>query len=132
MKKDIEAAKEPVKGVTVTIIKNQEESWEVYLLNRSPEKIETVLITSRGYGRIKGEEQKTSLLRHAIPYVDQGSYAKVEAIDPAVFHLNNEFWVSYYIGRQIFDKKFIFVPDTITEKNLTFIPELESYGVLHD
>jgi hypothetical protein len=46
--------------------------------------------------------------------------------------LNNEYWVSFYIGDKIFDKKFIFVPDTITEKNLTFIPELEQYGVLHD
>ena len=59
------------------------------------------------------------------------STALVEPIDPAVFHLNNEYWVSYYIGTQIYDKRFIFVPDTICEENLSFIPELELKGVLH-
>jgi hypothetical protein len=55
----------------------------------------------------------------------------IEPIDPAVFHLNNEYWVSYYVGRQIFDKRFVFVPDTICEGNISFIKELEMEGVLH-
>jgi hypothetical protein len=45
--------------------------------------------------------------------------------------LNNEYWVSYYIGSQIFDKRFVFVPDTICEENISFIKELEMEGVLH-
>ncbi len=55
----------------------------------------------------------------------------IEPIDPAVFHLNNEYWVSFYIGTQIYDKRFVFVPETISEKNLIFIKELEMEGVLH-
>ena len=128
MKKDIDV--KPVKDVKVTIVKA--DGWKVYLLNRGESKLENVLITSRGYGEKKGEEQKTSILRHAIPFVDPGMYALIEPIDESVFHLNNEYWVSYYIDGHIYDKKFIFVPDTIIEENLVDIPELEVKGVLHD
>lgn len=130
MKKDIDF--EPVKNVTVSIIRNGENDWQVYLINRSKERLETILVTSKGYGNKNGESQKTSLLRHSIPFLDSGMHALIEPISPDVFHLTNEYWVSYYIGSKIFDKKFIFVPDTIIEKNLTFIPELDAQGVLHD
>ena len=53
-------------------------------------------------------------------------------ITPDVFHLNNEYWVSYYIGNQIFDKKFIFVPDSIREENLILIENLNLKGILHE
>jgi len=90
------------------------------------------MVTSRGYGETKTETQKTSTLRHMIPYLDPGMYALVEPIDDSVFHLNNEYWVSYFIDGQVFDKKFIFVPDSIIEENLTYIEELEMKGILHD
>jgi hypothetical protein len=63
--------------------------------------------------------------------VPPASAVLIEPIDSAVFHLNNEYWVSYYIGSQIYDKKFVFVPDTICDENLTFIKILEREGVLH-
>ena len=127
MKKDIDF--KPVKDVFITIIK--EDGWKVYLLNRSKEKIENVLITSRGYGEHGDEEQKTSILRHVIPYVDPGEYALVEPIDESVFHLNNEYWVSYYIKNQVYDKKYIFLPDSIIDENLIPIEELQMKGILH-
>jgi hypothetical protein len=57
---------------------------------------------------------------------------KIEPISPEVFHINNEYWVSYYIGNQIFDKKFIFVPESIREENLIPIAQLGLEGVLHE
>jgi hypothetical protein len=39
--------------------------------------------------------------------------------------------VSYYIDGQIYDKKFIFVPDSITEGNLSRIEQLDLVGVVH-
>ncbi len=130
MKRDISFT--PVKDVTITVIMTDIDNWEVYLLNRSGQTIDTILVTSKGYGTNRGHEQKTSLLRHSIPTLEPGEYAKIEPISKEVFHLTNEYWLSYYVGNQIFDKKFIFVPDTIIEKNLTFIPELNAKGVLHD
>lgn len=129
MKKDIDFS--PVKDVHVVIAKD-EEGWKVFIINRNSQKLENVMITSRGYGETKSETQKTSTLRHMIPYIDPAMYALVEPIDESVFHLNNEYWVSYFINGQVFDKKFIFVPDSILEENMTFIEELEMKGILHD
>ena len=129
MKKDINFS--PVKDVHVVIAKN-DEGWRAFLVNRNMEKLENVMITSRGYGETKTEKQQTSTLRHMIPYLEPGMYALIEPIDESVFHLNNEYWVSYFINGQVYDKKFIFVPDSIIEDNLTFIEELDMKGILHD
>ena len=59
----------------------------------------------------------------------QGS-AGVEAIDPAVFGLTNEYWLSYYIDGTIYDKKFIFLPESIVDDNLIRIPVLNKPGVM--
>ncbi|MBS1487753.1 MAG: hypothetical protein JST43_09200 [Bacteroidetes bacterium] len=133
MKKDIPIP--DVKNVTLAVareknILNQDE-WKVYLINNNNLAIENTLVASRGYGEQNGEEQRTSTLRHFLETVEAKSWAVVESIDQKLFHLNNEYWVSYYIGHEIYDKRFIFVPDSICEENLIFIPEIQKQGVLH-
>ncbi|MBL7861248.1 MAG: hypothetical protein JNJ65_08800 [Cyclobacteriaceae bacterium] len=133
MKKDIEIPE--VKNVTIAVVReknllNQEE-WKVHLINNNPFPIENTLVASKGYGEKEGEQQRTSTLRHYLETVPANSSVLVEPIDPTLFHLNNEYWVSYYVGAQIYDRRFVFVPDTICEANLTFIKELEKEGVLH-
>ena len=66
------------------------------------------------------------------PEIPSGGHVVVEPIMPDVFHLNNEYWVSYFIGSQIFDKKFIFVPDSIVEENMMTIDPPGLEGVLHE
>ncbi len=105
-------------------------NWTVYLVNLKKEPITNVLITSKGYGEKDGKEVKTSLLRHFIGDVDAQAYAGVEAIDTAVFGLTNEYWLSYYIGNTIYDKKFIFLPESIVDSNLIRIPVLNKPGVM--
>jgi hypothetical protein len=124
-----------VKNVTLAIARRNEKKenaeWKVYLINNNEFPIENTLVASKGYGEKDGEKQNTSILRHFLEIVPAHSTALIEPIDPGVFHLNNEYWVSYYIGNQIFDKRFVFVPDTIREENISFIKELEMEGVLH-
>lgn len=133
MKKDIHQPQ--VENVTLAVTREKnlldQFEWKVYLINNNTVPIENTLVSSTGYGEKDGEQQKTSTLRHFLETVQPNSAALIEPIDPGVFHLNNEYWVSYYIGRQIFDKRFVFVPDSICEENLTFIRELEREGVLH-
>ncbi|MFY0598265.1 MAG: hypothetical protein JXR03_01250 [Cyclobacteriaceae bacterium] len=129
MKKDIKFPK--IEKVLVAVAKD-DEGWKIYLINRSDKKLETIMVTSKGYGKKDGEEQKTSVLRHMIPHLESKEYTAIESIDPQVFHLNNEYWVSFFIDGQLFDKKYIFVPDSIVEDNLSFIPELSLQGVLHE
>lgn len=132
MIKDIQVPE--VRNVTLAIVKEGIkglEEWKVYLINNNEFPIENTLVASKGYGEKEGEKQKTSILRHFLETVPANGSTLIEPIDSSVFHLNNEYWVSYYIGSQIYDKRFLFVPDTICEKNVIFIKELEMEGVLH-
>ena len=133
MKKDIKIP--IVENVTLAVKRSKNEmgkdEWSVHIINLNEVELENVLVASKGYGELNGEKQKTSTLRHYFKSMPAHSTALIEPIDPSIFHLNNEYWVSYYIGKQIFDKKFIFVPDTIKEENLSFIKELEGEGILH-
>lgn len=132
MKKDIDF--HPVTGVKLAIAKgniNGNIEWAVYIINLNMIELNTVMITSKGYGAIDGEEKKTSTLRHMIQELGAESIAKIEPIDPALFALNNEYWVSYYILDQIFDKKFIFTAGSMDPSNMIYIPELDMEGVLH-
>jgi len=132
MKKDIDF--QPVTGVKLAIAKEETAAgteWAVYILNLNLIELKTVMITSKGYGEINGECRKTSVLRHMIDELGAQSVAKIEPIDPSVFVLNNEFWVSYYILDQIFDKKFIFTSGSFDEKFVQMIPEIGLEGILH-
>lgn len=134
MKKDIQFP--PVEGVKIAITRKLNEinqpEWQVFLINRNRQTLTNVFVTSKGYGAKDDIHQKTSTLRHFFAEVPPGSHHLVELIDPQVFHLTNEYWVSYYIGPQLYDKKFIFVPDSITENNLIPIQVLGLEGVLHE
>ncbi|MEJ2004239.1 MAG: hypothetical protein P8X57_04585 [Cyclobacteriaceae bacterium] len=120
MKEDIR--KPAVKNVRIAVAHRTNElnrsEWSVYLLNMNEFSISHVLVSSKGYGDKNGESEKTSVLRHYFEEIGPQSSVMIELIQPEVFHLNNEYWVSYYHEGQIHDKKFIFLPDTIQEENL--------------
>jgi len=104
--------------------------WYVYLINLKNVPLENVLVTSKGYGEKDGEQVKTSILRHSFPLIEANSYKLIEPIDEQTFGLNNEYWLSYYIGREIFDKKFIFLPESIVDDNFIKLPVVNKPGVM--
>ncbi len=119
-------------AIAVALEKESAESkiWYVYLVNLKKEPIENVMITSKGYGEKNGEQVKTSVLRHAFPIIEGGAYKLIEPIDEETFGLNNEYWLSYYIGNDIYDKKFIFLPESIIDVNFIRIPVVNKPGVM--
>lgn len=126
---------DPVEGVVVAIARETNElgteEWNVFLINNNPFVLHNVLITSKGYGEHEGQQVKTSVLRHMFAEVGPKEAVKVEPIDPGIFHLTNEYWVSYYIENKIYDKKYVFVPGSMQPENLTEISILNAKGVLH-
>lgn len=135
MKKDIEIPK--VEGVSVAVVKelNEEKTAEVfnvYLLNQKTDGIRNVLVSSKGYGENKatGEKVATSVLRHFIGDVDGNEYAKIEPIVEDVFGINNEYWVSFTYQGKMYDKKYIFLAETIIEENMIQVPLLDLKGVV--
>jgi hypothetical protein len=134
MKKDISFL--PVEGVKVAIARREttanEYEWHAYILNRNEQPLNNVFVTSKGYGFNGEEKQETSTLRHLIEEVEANGFNIIERIDPAIFHLSNEYWISYFIENQVYDKKFIFVAGSITEDNLIKINQINLEGVLHE
>ena len=132
MKKDLPENLVTDIAIAVALEKESSESkiWYVYVINLKEKPIENVMVTSKGYGEKDGEQVKTSVLRHMIPIIEPGAHALIEPIDEATFGLNNEYWLSYYIGREIFDKKFIFLPESIVESNFIRLPVLNKVGVM--
>ncbi len=132
MLSDIEIPK--VEDVAVAVVPETnevgEEMWIVYLINLKPNLIEGVLVSSRGYGSMDGRKKKTTTFRHFLDELPPNSFKKIEEIVPEVFGLNNEFWVSFYLNKKMYDKKYIFLPETIKERHFTEIPVLGKRGVL--
>ncbi len=123
-----------VENIVIAIVHESNDDgelvWNAYLINLYNQEINNVLVSSKGYGNFDGREVKTSVLRHLIGNVEAKEYAKIETIMDNLFGLNNEFWVSFYLGKNIYDKKYIFLPETISEANLTLIPVINKRGVM--
>ncbi|GGH19858.1 hypothetical protein FAZ19_10380 [Sphingobacterium alkalisoli] len=123
-----------VADISVAIVLEGEtpsvKNWIVYLINEKNIPLTHVLVSSKGYGEKDGKQVKTTILRHFLGDIREKTAAKIEAIDEAVFGLTNEYWVSYYIGGTIYDKKYIFLPESIVDENLSKIPIVNKPGVL--
>ncbi|HEX4888395.1 MAG TPA: hypothetical protein VFV37_10155 [Luteibaculaceae bacterium] len=132
MKKDI--AFPEVIGVSVGITQEIDDSgesiWRVYLINQKKIKLTRVLVSSTGYGEQEGEKIRTSTLRHFFEEVEPQTAVLVEPIMPNLFGLTNEYWVSFYIDDHIYDKRFIFLPESILPSNKVKIPIVDKPGVL--
>ena len=105
--------------------------WHAYIINTNDYDLSNLLIVSKGYSAPQAPKQDTSILRHSIELLKARSYAVIEPLDPAVFKLFNEFWISYYYNQQMYDKRYIFTPESINEEHLVNIDALELEGVLH-
>jgi hypothetical protein len=136
MLKDIPQLK--VNDVALAVVPSQEyasitdaeTSWKVFIINLKQELLTGVLVSSKGYGMVEGEQVKTSVLRHFYEEIPPQSYALIEPIDQSVFKLHNEYWVSFYINKTIYDKKFLFVPGSIAKQNYSKIPIINKSGIM--
>ena len=130
MKKDIPSPE--VKNVTVVIKPEQAGShWTVHLVNTNDFALHNILVASEGYGKKAPNRQKTSVLRQFFEILEAQSSLQIELIDPEVFHLFNEYGVTYYVDNEIHFKKFVFVPDSIITENLSFNDILQSDVITH-
>jgi hypothetical protein len=131
MLKDIDFSK--VTHTAVAIVPEEvdgQEAWNAYFINTGEELLQTVIVNSKGYGELEGKQRKTSNIRWYLGDMPPYSWIKFEEIIPELFHVNNEFWVSFFVDGQIYDKKYVFVQGAISRDNLTTVPLIEKPGVL--
>jgi len=132
MKKDIEIPE--VKDIAIAIVPELNEAgareWSVFFLNLKDIAVDSVLINATGRGRVNGEEKHTATLRFFLDHIEPQSAKRFEMILPEAFALNNEYWVSFYQDKNIFDKKYIFAANSISEDRTVIIPILNKPGVM--
>lgn len=100
--------------------------WQIILVNHSNHLLQKIMISTTGYGVVDESALQTSTLRHFFEELAPNRHQIIERIDPSVFGLENEYWVSCWINEQLIDKRFIFAPDSIHEEYLNsvgFYPE---------
>jgi len=131
MKKDIPDLK--VEDIALAIVPrndDDEELWDSYLINFKDTTIESVLINSKGYGEVDGEEVKTTVLRHFFEEVGPLRCILIEPIQTKLFDLTNEYWISFVQNDYMYDKKYVFVRGSISKENFTTIPFINRKGVM--
>ena len=69
-------------------------------------------------------------MRHFLDKLGPKSWARIERIVEDVFGLNNQYWISFYLNGQIYDKKYIFLPESIHEENFTHLPLMDNRGLM--
>ena len=129
MRKDIEIPK--AENVYIVAVKEwdkefTEQQWNIYLINNRTDEITTVLVMSRG----KGEDKKTSTLRHGLGNIKPKTVAKVEFISTEVLGFTNEYLLTFFAENKLFERRFIFEPHSISEEKVVSLPVLESEGIL--
>ncbi len=130
MKRDIQFR--PVEYMGIAIIKPEiadDVLWDVYLFNFQDINIRNVLVASRGYGEINGQEMETTTLRHFYENINTLEYVKIEPLHEDLFAINNEYWISFQANDYLYDKKFVLTPN-IHQSELTIIPFLNKKGIM--
>jgi len=133
MKKDILIPE--VKNVFVAAVlitdDTGDQQWWIHLINDNTSPLENIMIQSRGYSNLDTKSGvKTATLRKVIKVLPAKSAAKLEPIIPEVFHLFNEYWVTFFEENTLKDRKFIFGPHTIEAVFKEDLPVLKDKGIL--
>ncbi|MBX2889661.1 MAG: hypothetical protein KF734_01920 [Saprospiraceae bacterium] len=134
MIKDIPILK--VENLAVAVVprmdfeEDHEEFWDTWLINLKDEPIRSVLVNSRGYGIIDGEERQTTTLRYFWDEIGPQEAVKIEPVQKDVLGIANEYWVSFSLNDYLYDKKYVFVAGSLDQMNFTEIPLLHRKGVM--
>lgn len=128
MKKDIPIRK--VENIAVAIVPQDDDLWDVFLINLKEAPIQNVLVNSKGYGEIENKKVETTCLRYYYEGVLPQTAVKIEPIQTKLFNIAHEYWVSFQYDNFMFDKKYVFVRGSIQEELFTHIPILDCKGIM--
>ena len=89
MKRDIPLRK--VENLAMAVVPRNDDinddMWDVFIINLKDQPIKSVLVNSKGYGKINGDARKTATFRHFYEEIAGNSAEPVEAIIKKVFQL---------------------------------------------
>ena len=129
MKKDIHIPE--VKDVYIAVVQEYNEAykvfdWNAYIINNKSVCLDMVIIVTKG----SSKDKITTTFRKKIDALPAKSFAKIEMIQEDVLSMNNVFNVSFFEDNKIYEKRFEFQKNTISESFLDDIPLMRLKGVL--
>ena len=83
--------------------------WEAIIYNHSDQKLENILINTKGSGSIGEREVITATMRYFKDELPSETSFKVESITNEVLSINNEFWISYSLDDKLYEKRIQFI-----------------------
>ena len=132
MKKD--TPRKIAQNIALAIVRDEnefkKEVWNVYLLNLKDIEIDTILISTRGYGIIEGSNIVRQPKTLSIQKIPPQSYSVIEPIPFSFLNFKNEYWVTFFENGELFEKKYIFLPNSIVNDNFTNVPLIKKAGVM--
>jgi hypothetical protein len=106
------------------------ENYYAYLINLKNETLENVLIRSNGYGVLEDNRYETTELRRFYDDLEPKSFIKIEPVLADALKLSNQYWVSFYVDKVLYDRKYVFVPGSVDPANFIKLPLVEEQGVM--
>jgi hypothetical protein len=132
MKRDIIQLE--VSDVYIAIVpgpgENGQTQWSAVLINDKDTMLTNTIVNASGVGEIDGKEKSTTTLRLFLGDIPAKSSRLFEILLEESFGLNNNYWVSFYIGADIYDKKYQLKAGEIDSNNLVFAPILDLPALL--
>ena len=123
MKKDILI---PVSvGLNLAIVPLTEKSWDLYLINTNEHSLRSLIVVSEG----KSDTKQSSQLRYFLEAITPKSYIKFETVYDEVAELQNTIAVTYYIGKQLYEKNFSFSISQFKEEMKIDLLGLNGYSL---
>jgi hypothetical protein len=129
MKKDIPNLK--VEDFAIAAIPSEDPNfWDIYILNLHLDELKNVFVVASGYGEIDGEVRKSSLMRYFYESLPSLEMQRIETLPITLFDITNEYWVSFTLDGHLYDKRYLYVPGSLSPINFIKIPFIEKDGVM--
>ncbi|MBL7789805.1 MAG: hypothetical protein JNL75_08280 [Chitinophagales bacterium] len=123
MKKDIHIPTPT--GFQLAIIPQQNQAWDLYIINKNEHSLQNILIVTEA----SGEEKISSKLRYFLESIPPISFIKFETVYGEVAALSNLISVTYYVGLDIYEKEFSFRASELTKPSLIPILDMEGHSL---
>ncbi|MBK8442444.1 MAG: hypothetical protein IPL35_03075 [Sphingobacteriales bacterium] len=122
-----------VEDIALAVVPDNSDDLELfstYILNLKEEDLQNVLIRARGVGEIEGKNLQTATLTVLLENVAGGTFVKIDSFEKEATALSNEYWISFRQNGYMYDKKYVFVAESIVEDNFSDLPLMNCKGVI--
>jgi hypothetical protein len=103
--------------------------WEAYIYNAKKTLLEHIIINVSACGVIDGIEKETGTMRFYIEKLEPESFKKFEILLHEALLLKNTYWISFYEGSAIGEKKLSVQLDANWSDDLSILPLIDKAGI---